>query len=233
MPWLDAVLLDHGLEPRTLDPRRAPRCEDPSRWLADTHLEEGTAGQLLSSLERIVVESARHFPNNIFWDFGYLAESLLRQAIAARDPIELIQGYELLYTRIMRIYGGSSSVGFQYLHDFLYGFDWSKWVRNDPDTRRQVGPFDRAYLSYVEGRGHELLRLIAEDDAKYPRLRDGRYRNPFAFARDPEAESLVMTTLAARGLVPVAAWERTAVPAWWRPAQRLREELVVELGLAT
>ena len=131
----------------------------------------------------------------------------------------------------MTLYGMRSPVRFQYVHDFTYGYDWAKWVRRSPRDRSHVGPFELDFLRYSRRRGHELLALIARDDAEYPSLPDDRPRNVFRFSRDPDEEILLLRDLASRDLLPVEAYRTDASPRWDRPFAELRDERALALGL--
>ena len=133
--------------------------------------------------------------------------------------------------RLQRLYGQDTAIRFRYVHDFIYGYDWAKWVGRDPDLRAGIGPYDAVFLDHLERRAHELLGLIAVDDPVYPGLPDEQARNPFPFSREPEAELRLHRTLAARGLLPLAAWDPAARPVWSRPFAALRAELAAMLGL--
>jgi hypothetical protein len=124
-------------------------------------------------------------------------------------------------------------LAFRYVHDFTYGFDWAKWVMHEPAERRGVGPFDPTFLAYLRSRGEELVTLIELDDEKYPKLPDGRSRNPFGFSREPAHEALLFTDLAARGLLPIRAWDVESEPVAERPFADLRFDRARQLGVPT
>lgn len=172
-----------------------------------------------------------HFPENIFFDLDYPAAAVLRRArVSASGRAELVESFGLM-SELQRIYGMYTPIRFRYVHDFSYGFDWAKWTGREPDQDGSVGPFDLEFLRYMKRRGHELLSLIAEDDAKYPTLDDDKPRNPFPFSREPADEIELHRELARRDLVPVAAWNPDAEPDWNRPFAKLRVQVASELGL--
>jgi hypothetical protein len=185
------------------------------------------AASLGAALERVAEALRENFPDNVFGDLDALAGSLARRTSAAA-----IEASAARIAGLQRLYGASSSIRFRYAHDFLYGYDWARWWQRDPAARAEVGPFDDAFLGYLEERGGELLGLIAADDAKYPTLRHARSRNPFPFRREPADERLLLTALAREGGVPVAAWERAPRLDPGRPFSALREERARALGLA-
>ncbi len=176
------------------------------------------------------IESA--FPDNIFGDLDHLALSVAREAEGAESPeAHAARAFETVVA-LMHLFGRETPIRFRYVHDFVYGYDWARWVRKDPATRRHVGPFDLAFLERMERRGRELLSLIEADDAKYPTLPDDRPRNPFGFSREPADERRLFHDLAAHGLLPVEAWRLEAAPQWERAFKELRDERAQALGLS-
>ena len=168
-----------------------------------------------------------HFPENLFWDLDGLIGVTAREA---RDPLELRAAFDDIVA-LHALFGGATAIRFRYVHDFVYGFDWARWVAGDPASRAHVHPFSRRFVGVMLGRGDKLLRQIADDDAKYPQLRDSKHRNPFGFSRDPEDEVRLYRDLAERGLIPVQAWEDDAPARWDRPYTRARDERAAALGL--
>ncbi|MEZ4219356.1 MAG: ferrochelatase [Polyangiaceae bacterium] len=184
----------------TLDPSRSH-----ATALAD--LVEFAAPPLQESLAEAVLAIAsavlEHFPDNIFWDLDALVWTL-----AQMDPSERDAATELV-VELNRRFGRDSVIAFRYAHDFLYGYDWSRWVAKEPESRQGIGPFDLSFLQRMASRGGELEELIARDDAKYPRLPSGEARNPFDFSREPKDEYRLLRELARRDLIPVKAWLRS------------------------
>lgn len=182
----------------------------------------------------IVVAMRRAFPHNIFGDLDHLAASLWRGAAAAPvGPVAYLRKQCPRVAALQDLFGQATAIRFRYVHDFLYGFDWAKWVAGDPATRACVGPFAPELLAHMERRGHELLALIAAGgDRRYPPLPDERPRNAFGFSREPADELCLHRHLAREGLLPVEAWRIDASPRWDRPFQRLRREHAARLGLA-
>jgi hypothetical protein len=189
--------------------------------------------ELARGLAEVALAEVLSFPDNLCCDFEFMAANLLRRARATWDPIGLLRGCLGQIARLQRLYGQDTAIRFRYVHDFVYGYDWAKWVGRDPDLRAGVGPFDAAFLDHLESRAHELLGLIAVDDPVYPGLPDEQARNPFPFSREPDCELRLHRALAARGLIPIAAWDPDALPVWSRPFAALRVELAIELGLAS
>ncbi|HEU4533399.1 MAG TPA: ferrochelatase [Polyangiaceae bacterium] len=230
--WLERV--DRGLEARfgalaSLAPRR-PRASRLAE-LAERALPPGAGpGPTLAfarGLARVVHAFAEHFPDNLFWDADLLAARLAAQP----DPAST----GALSARVVELcahFGRSSPIRFRYLHDFLFGYDWCRWVARAPAERRDVGPFDPPFLGYLLCRAGELRALIDRDDATYGRLPDDGFRNPFPFAREPGDEARLYRTLAERDLIPVRAWQPDASPRWDLPYTELRQALADELGIA-
>ncbi|MEM1417603.1 MAG: ferrochelatase, partial [Myxococcota bacterium] len=117
-------------------------------------------------------------------------------------------------------------------HDFLYAFDWSKWVREAPEERAAIGPFDRPFLERMVTRGRELVALIEARDLKYGPIPAGVDRNPFSFSRTPVDEARLWKDLAAVDGLPAKAWDPDAIPEWERDFYALREARARALGLA-
>ena len=216
---LDAVLIER----RSLGPgrTRATSLEDIGHALLGSVAEPDA---LARDLVRIAEAVHRAFPGNLFWDFDFLAACLAKAEAGVRG--EMTERIVALQDR----FGLSSPICFRYVHDFMYGFDWARWVQKAPDSRRGVGPFDLVFLSYLDRRGGELVKLISENDAKYPRLEAGVMRNPFEFPREPEDEARLHEDLARRGLIPVEAWRFDAVPRFSEPFSDLHRERALSLG---
>lgn len=189
--------------------------------------------ELARGLAEVAMAQVASFPENLCCDFEFMAADLLRRARAAKDPVGLLRARFGQIARLQRLYGHDTAIRFRYVHDFVYGYDWAKWVGRDPDLRAGVGPYDAAFLDHLEMRAHELFGLIAVDDPVYPALSDEQARNPFPFSREPEGELRLHRALAARGLIPIAAWDPDALPVWSRPFAALRAELATELGLVS
>lgn len=186
------------------------------------------------SLSGIASAIQRNFPGNLFWDLDFMAARLARIGSEA-PPLERASSVQRAAQAIIALqnqFSHASRIQFRYSHDFLYGFDWAKWVARAPDARAHVEPFGLEFVQGMQQRGDEIIALIASDDAKYPNISPGTDRNPFQFARDPRAEELLHRDLAQRNLLPLTAWEVDAQPAWDRPYAELRNERARALGLA-
>ena len=175
----------------------------------------------MATIARAVAE---HFPDNIYGDVDFLSAALVARfgdqpAAEAQLTVHCEQ-----IAGLIALYGCHSAIRFRYMHDFLYGFDWARWVRKDPINRAATGPFDPVFLQYLYQRGGELLALIERGDAEYPPLAPDQWRNPFDFSREPAAEARLHRLLAAEELLPLAAWDIYARPSFDRDFHRLRRE---------
>lgn len=186
---------------------------------------------LAAAAEEVARAQLDNFPENLFWDFDHYLASLHQQAAASDDYAACTQRMSATTVALMQLYGQQSKIRFRYVHDFMYGFDWARWVRRDPANRAGVDPFGLRFLNQSKSRGRDILDLIETDDAWYPQLSDGVARNPFSFSREPEDELLLYRDLSLRGFVPVQAWRIDAAPDWSRDFDALREERARALRL--
>lgn len=215
--------------PLTLDPKR--ESATPLRVLVD-RLSEPSERPHLAAMAAAVAESQlESFPENLFWDFDFYLAATHAQARAAPDYATHLDQVTVITVRLMRMYGQESAIRFRYVHDFIYGFDWARWVSRGPEQRSGVGPFSLAFLKQSERRGRDILELIEADDAHYPKLDDDQPRNPFPFHREPEAELRLYRQLAERDAIPVRAWCVHAEPDASRDFDALREQTARNLGL--
>jgi len=192
----------------------------------------GLAAGVVASLEQIAVAMDEAFPDNIFGDLDHLGWALATEAAGAKDPFAHLDRATSTLVALQHLFGQGTAIRFRYVHDFIYGFDWAKWVREDPPQRAEVGPYDLVFLERMVRRGNELLDLIAGDDRKYPQLHGPGARNPFGFSRDPADEERLHRDLAARALLPIEAYRLDAAPAWDTPFAELRVERARALGIA-
>lgn len=176
---------------------------------------------------------AAAFPHNLLWDLEYPLAASLRVAQDASDPVATLSGRLEALAALQRLFGDSTVVHFRYIHDFIYGFDWARWVARDPEGRADVGPFDPPFVAAMHKRGAELIATIAKGtDEKYPPLSQGTHRNPFPFRREPKAELAILRALARDDALPVRAWDVDAIPVWDRPFASMREQMAASLGYA-
>lgn len=187
---------------------------------------------LAEGLVRLAFDMREAFPDNLFWDLDHLAAAFAREAMRADEPEAHLARALLTASLIQHLFGRGTTLQFRYVHDFLYGFDWAKWVEADAANRAHVGPFNLAFLERMKRRGEELVGLVANDDAKYGKIPEGVARNPFPFSRDVADETRLMRDLAARGALPVETWRLDATPTWNRPFYAMRQERAHALGLS-
>jgi hypothetical protein len=210
----------------------ATRARAPFPHELAARLTEGRGGTeqgraFVQGLIDVVHALVEDFPGNIFWDLDYLASCLWR----AGGPRET----EQLAGRVVRLcrgFGNKSELRFRYAHDFLFGYDWARWVLRDPEGRAGTGPFDSIFLDYLDARLQELVELISRSDAKYGPLQGPEFRNPFVFCREPADEARLHQTLAREDLIPVKAWRFDGERRWHLPFTDLRAEAALRLGLS-
>lgn len=222
----DAQIERRPSAPLSLDPspRRATKLKTLREALEGDARDRDAFSEALVS---IAESQLRHFPGNLFWDFDAFAAQLVRfNREELREAVALSQS-------LMERFGMNSPIRFRYVHDFIYGFDWARWVAQDPEARSSVPPFGLDFLRYIFGRGGELIEAIrAKNDARYPPLGSNEgARNPFEFIREPREEYRLMRALASRELIPVRAYELGARGEFRHDFRALRGEVARELGL--
>jgi hypothetical protein len=213
----------------TLSPERtlAPTPRELAEQVTAGHSDAARLRAFAEGLCEIVHALAENFPENIFWDLDYPARCLWdaggprEMAVFARRMASLCRGF-----------GARSELRFRYAHDFLFGYDWARWVVREPAQRAAIRPFDAAFLEYLDGRRESLLALIAQNDAKYSQLRGAEFRNPFGFSREPDEETRLHQALAREDLIPVKGWRLDGEPRWNLPFADLRTEAARRLGLS-
>lgn len=229
---LDAHIRDRRGVRLTLAPDRAEAhaLYDLARALTEG-LPDEEVDAFAQGLGRVARAFVEDFPENVFWDFDRLANHLLEDPRGPGAPADEI-------VRLSSLYGRRSPICFRYIHDFVYGFDWCRWVAKAPLERAAIGPFEPEFLAYLEHRAGELVELIAADDEKYGRLpppgaagHRTSFRNPFAFSREPGDEERLHRALVERDLIPVRAWEIESPPHWDEPYAALRESIAESLHL--
>ncbi len=194
--------------------------------------EEKRLREIAFHLREIVTAVLRNFPENIFWDFDYLTSVLVAAALDndSSDRKTLAATAEKIVI-LNDIFGENTRIRFRYVHDFLYGYDWAKWVKKSPRKNADIQPYDIPFLDYMIQRGRELFELIAANDSKYHKLRGTGHRNPFGFSREPDAEKRLFRQLAREGQIPLVAWEFNGAVEWQRPFAEIRKQQAISLGL--
>jgi hypothetical protein len=186
---------------------------------------------LQKSLEQIISAYLDKIPENIFWDFDFLVSSMLRQALIANDAMEFLKCFCNKIVSLLELCGIKTKIRFRYVHDFIYGFEWARWVQKEPETRANEEPFSLNFLDYLLAKGEEILQLISQDKANHYKPCNKGYRNPYCFSREPEDEHRMLSYLAVDQLIPVTAWNWNAQPVWNKPFHELREELSLKLNI--
>ncbi|MHC5735394.1 hypothetical protein [Nostoc sp.] len=187
---------------------------------------------LQETLENIVSTQLQNFPENIFWDFDFLVSSMLRQALIADEgAVPFLKVFGKKVVHLMEMFGSKTEMRFRYVHDFMYGFDWARWVQKEPQNRAHIEPFSLVFFDYLLAKGKELLQRINHGQITSYKLCDTGYRNPFTFSREPEDESRLLTYLAEEQLIPVAVWNWNASPVWNKPFQEMRQQLALKLNI--
>ncbi len=198
--------------------------------LVTKHAESEEAPLLAACLADIGEAELLGFPANLFWDFDYFVAAVVRAARTSGDYVGYLAEVSELVVSLMELYGARSAIRFQYAHDFTYGFDWARWRSRglcDSDTL----PFDLEFLRMSKDRASELLEMIAQGHDRYPPIPADAWRNPFSFSRQPVYEARLYRDLAARGMMPVEAWNADAQPDWTRAYDEFRSTRALALGL--
>ncbi|MEM7436022.1 MAG: hypothetical protein AAF436_12775 [Myxococcota bacterium] len=217
----------------TLDPSREEATPLPHLIALIVEPSDPSRADLLAEAAVVVAQAQlENFPDNLFWDFDLFLATIDAHARLADDYETCLRSAAETTVNLMCLYGQHSKIRFRYVHDFIYGFDWARWVRRAPALRRDSEPFGLPFLIQSEDRGRDILRLIDQDDPRYPSLTTKAARNPFPFVREPADELSLYQDLAAHDLIPVPAWCRDATSVWDRDFDALRKERAVALGLA-
>lgn len=220
---------------KTLDPSRTETT--PLEEICLTVLSGEQNHEIITLFCEGVCDLARsqavNFPENIFWDLDLLLAEVYRDSKSdgvTVDPAEL-RGRFLVLEEILGLYGRRSSVNFNYVHDFVYGYDWVKWVARDEENRRDSSPFGLEFLRYLEKRGREIVALIRKNDDFYRQLPREKPRNVFGFSRDPADEIRLFGHLASNGHIPVEAWSVNGIRRPDFNLYQIRYNTALELGL--
>jgi hypothetical protein len=230
--------------PATLDPTRelaTSLVDVHARALAqlDASFVAPLVEPLADGLYTLALAQLDAFPGNLFWDLDLIAVAIVAQVrgLPPEHAAVHIADQFARMAELQHLYGRATAINFAYVHDFVYGYDWAKWVAREPDVQADVPePFAPRFLAYMRTRAHELLELIAVDDAKYPSLVDDQARNPFPFSRAPADEITLHRELARRDLIPVPTWNPDAnslnwSTRWQLPFQAVRIAVARDLGL--
>jgi hypothetical protein len=232
---LDEIRAQHTTNPLSLNPHKS--CATSFVALGNLIAEKTCDPQLINSLietlKRMLYSMLHNFPDNIFWDLDFFVNSMLKQALVAKDAaVSFLESFGDKIVLLMELFGKESEIRFRYLHDFTYGFDWAKWVQKETQTRALVEPFSLTFLDYLIAKGERILHRIRVGDDRYHQLGEKCYRNPFCFSREPKDEYRLLTHLAAKQLIPVPVWNWDAQPVWNKPFDQLREQLSLNLNIS-
>lgn len=206
--------------------RATPLSQLVHQLLEEIHPQSDMGRAFQQGISRIGLAMLEHFPDNIFWDLDYLAQSLLH-----RPDARAIGATADTVVRLMEGFGRHGPICFRYVHDFIYGYDWARWVKKAPQQRGHELPFGPGFLIYIEERMHQLRELICAGDQKYgPLGPHEQWRNPFGFSREPADEQRLLERLAAERAIPVPAWDPHGAPDWRRPYAQIRHDVAVQIG---
>lgn len=231
---LDEILAQRVVNPFSLNPHKTfiTSFVELGNLIAEKTCDIQLIRSLKDTLERVLRALLHNFPENIFWDFDFIVSSMLRQALVADGGVSFLESFGDKIVSLMGLFGRQSEIRFPYAHDFIYGFDWAKWVQKDAQTRVVFEPFSLTFLDYLITRGKEILQLISINDTKYHKISKDCYRNPFSFSRQPEDEDRLLTYIAGKQLIPVATWDWNARPIWNKPFHQTREQISLELSIS-
>ena len=227
---IDATIENMPAGALTLDP-----CRDRATPIRDlvARLADGSREPHLAAAACAVADAQLEaFPENLLWDFDYYLASIHAEALESDDYEAHLRETTRITVELMHLYGQGSKIRFRYVHDFIYGFDWARWVRRHPESRSETAPFSLEFLQQSQTRGRDILQLIDSDDQIYPKLSGDRPRNPFPFSREPEQELALYRRLAEHDCIPVPSWRADARPDASRDFDALRERAAEALGLS-
>ncbi len=231
---LDEILAQQSVNLLSLNPQK--KIITSFAEMGNMVAEETTDIQIITTLqetlESIVDSQLQNFPENIFWDFDFLVSSMLRQALVADEgAVSFLKTFGEKMVSLTEMFGINTEIRFRYVHDFIYGFDWARWVQKDPKNRANIEPFSLIFFDYLLTKGKELIQRISHGQVICYKLCDTGYRNPFSFSREPEDEYRLLTYLAQKQLIPVEVWNWNATPVWNKPFQEIRQQIALKLDI--
>jgi hypothetical protein len=233
-PFIDEILAQQSVKLLSLNPQKTliTSFAELGNLIGEQNTDIQIITTLQETLESIVCSQLQNFPENIFWDFDFLVSSMLRQALIADEgAVTFLKVFGEKMVRLTEMFGNKTEMRFRYVHDFIYGFDWARWVQKEPQKRSNVEPFSLVFFDYLLAKGKELLQRINHGQVTSYKLCDTGYRNPFTFSREPEDEYRLLTYLAEEQLIPVAVWNWNACPVWNKPFQEMRQQLALKLDI--
>jgi hypothetical protein len=231
---IDEILARRSVNLLSLNPQK--KITTSFAELGNLIVEQNIDMQILTNVQEtlkyIVNTQLQNFPENIFWDFDFIVSSMLRQALAADEgAIRFLKAFGEKMVCLTEMFGINTEIRFRYVHDFIYGFEWARWVQKDPANRANIEPFSLIFFDYLLAKGKELLQRISNGQFISYKLCDTGYRNPFTFSREPKDEYRLLTYLAEEELIPVAVWDWNASPVWNKPFQEMRQQLALKLNI--
>ncbi|MEH1830998.1 MAG: hypothetical protein V7L29_02680 [Nostoc sp.] len=231
---IDKILAQQSVNLLSLNPQKTliTSFAELENLIAEQNTDIQIITTIQATIENIVRTQLQNFPENIFWDFDFLVSSMLRQALNADEgAIPFLKVFGEKMVCLTEMFGNKTEIRFRYVHDFMYGFDWARWVQKEPQKRAHIEPFSPLFLDYLLVKGKELLQRINHGQVVSYKLCDTGYRNPFTFSREPEDEYRLLTYLAEEQLIPVAVWNWNASPVWNKPFQEMRQQLALKLNI--
>ena len=187
----------------------------------------------VGALESLVEATLTHFPGNIFWDHDYIASQLLRCAKAYDgDAVHYLESWGAVASEVYALFGKQSPICFQYTHDFLYGYDSTRWEPPETLPSGEQQDFSLSFLLSIRAQGTMMVELIEQGHPAMPVIPEGSFRNSYPFVRDPEQETMLMPLLAQHGLIPLEGWSFQAERTPGYPYRALRNRLALAQGLA-
>jgi hypothetical protein len=232
--FIDEVLAQQSVNLLSLSPQKTliTSFAELENLIAEQNSNLQIITAIQETLESIVRTQLQNFPENIFWDFDFLVSSMLRQALTAEEgAITFLKVFGEKMISLTEMFGNKTEIRFRYVHDFMYGFEWARWVQKEPQNRAHVEPFSLVFFDYLLVKGKELLQRINHGQVISYKLCETGYRNPFTFSREPEDEYRLLTCLAEEELIPVAVWNWNASPVWNKPFQEMRQQLALKLNI--
>ncbi|MEH2455736.1 hypothetical protein [Nostoc sp.] len=232
--FIDEIFAQQSVNMLSLNPQKrlVTNFAELGNFITEQNTDIEFLATLQETLESIVRTQLRNFPENIFWDFDFLVSSMLRQALVADEgAIAFLKVFGKKMVLLIEMFGNKTQMRFRYVHDFMYGFDWARWVQKEPQNRAHIEPFSLVFLDYLLVKGKELLQRINHGQIISYKLCETGYRNPFTFSREPEDEYRLLTYLAEEQLIPVAVWNWNASPVWNKPFQEMRQQLALKLNI--
>jgi hypothetical protein len=232
--FIDEVLAQQSVNLLSLSPQKTliTSFAELENLIAEQNSNLQIITAIQETLESIVRTQLQNFPENIFWDFDFLVSSMLRQALTAEEgAIAFLKVFGEKMISLTEMFGNKTEIRFRYVHDFMYGFEWARWVQKEPQNRAHIEPFSLVFFDYLLVKGKELLQRINHGQVISYKLCETGYRNPFTFSREPEDEYRLLTCLAEEELIPVAVWNWNASPVWNKPFQEMRQQLALKLNI--